>query len=90
MGNTDGMHVPKLASVSTCGTPLLSIRRTWQSGGEPPRDSQNTDRLSRSIVGSFMFFASEWLQDCVSVIPAHKVLRSLSPILGIIFRQKLM
>ena len=67
MVDTDGLYVPKLASVSTRGTPLLSIRRTWQSGGEPPRDSQNTDRLSRSIVGSFMFFASEWLQDCVAV-----------------------
>ena len=39
IGNTDGLYVPKLASVSTRGTPLLSIRRTWQSGGEPPRDS---------------------------------------------------
>ena len=90
MVDTDGLYVPMLASVLTRGTPLLSFRRTWHSGGEPPRDSQNTDRLSRSSVGSFMFFASEWLQDCVSVMPAHKVLRSLSPIVGIIFRQKLM
>ena len=49
MVDTDGLYVPKLASVSTRGTPSLSFRRTWQSGGEPPRDSQNTDRLSRAL-----------------------------------------
>ena len=45
MVDTDGLYVPKLASVSTRGTPLLSIRRTWQSGGEPPRDSARHRRV---------------------------------------------
>ena len=66
MVDTDGLYVPMLASVLTRGTPLLSFRRTWHSGGEPPRDSKSTDRLSRSSVGSFMFFASEWFQVCFS------------------------
>ena len=34
MVDTDGLYVPMLASVLTRGTPLLSFRRTWQSGGE--------------------------------------------------------
>ena len=39
MGNTDGLYVPKRAIVSSGGTPLLSMCRTWQFGGEPPRNS---------------------------------------------------
>ena len=39
MVDTDGLYVPKLASVLTRGTLLLSFRRTWHSGGEPPRVS---------------------------------------------------
>ena len=45
MVDTDGLYVPKLASVSTRGTPLLSVRRTWLSGGEPPRDSAKHRRV---------------------------------------------
>ena len=53
--------------VDTWNPFALVVAGPGHSGGEPPRDSESTDRLSRSSVGSFMFFASEWFQDCFSV-----------------------
>ena len=54
MGNTDGLYVPMLASVSTGGTPLLSICRTWQTGGEPPRDSARHRMVKTCYAGAVM------------------------------------
>ena len=67
MVDTDGLYVPMLASVLTRGTPLLSLLQDLGILVASHLGIQKAQTgYSRSSVGSFMFFASEWFQDCFS------------------------